>query len=452
MSDERSNQRIHQVLVTRIEVEKLFGRYNYVIGTPRGNSGTISRIALIYGDNGTGKTTILKLLFHLISPNGNRGHRGFLCRTPFSRFAVMFSDGTGVEAARNGLNLTGPFELAFTRGNKTVRGDVKPDPDGRVTSSGLSASAEQAINELNTLGLSVFLLGDDRVLQSDQFEDDAGDLRDFERRHYDDRAVSEILRRRVRSAAADNRGYALRQSLRRATEWISRHSIEASSRGESEAQQIYANIVEEINRAGLPRADAYKAEKEKLIDELRELDERSSSYARLGLIPRITAARFIRSINETGTKGLPFISQVIRSFVDGQRARLDSLDDLYVILNRFLVLINGFLRDKHIVIDTSRGISIMIDPGAKLDPENLSSGEKQLLLLFLNVLTSTETASLFIIDEPEISLNVKWQRKLVDSLIDITAESSCQFLLATHSIELLTKHRGETIKLVGRRD
>jgi ABC-type glutathione transport system ATPase component len=89
----------------------------------------------------------------------------------------------------------------------------------------------------------------------------------------------------------------------------------------------------------------------------------------------------------------------------------------------------------------------MIDPGAKLDPENLSSGEKQLLLLFFNVLTSAETASLFIIDEPEISLNVKWQRKLVDSLIDITTESSCQFLLATHSIELLTKHRNETIKL-----
>lgn len=448
MSDKNNNQTISPVLVTRIEVEKLFGRYNYALGIPRNNSSNISRMALIYGDNGTGKTTILKLLFHLISPGGNRGHRGFICRTPFSRFAVTFSDGTKIEAGRDGLNLTGSFTLAFTKHNKTIKGDIVPDADGKVTSSGTSATAEQAISELNTLGLSVFLLGDDRILQSDQFENDFEDFRHSERRHYDDRSVSEVLRQRLISTAADSRGYALRQSLRRATEWISRRSIEASSRGESEAQQIYANIVEEINRIGLPQADAYKAEKGKLIDELRELDERSSSYARFGLIPRITSGRFVKSINETTTKGLPFVSQVIRSFVDGQRARLASLDDLYIILNRFLMLLNGFLRDKHIDIDTSRGISIMVDSGTKLDPENLSSGEKQLLLLFLNVLTSTEMASLFIIDEPEISLNIKWQRKLVDSLIDITAESNCQFLLATHSIELLTKHRSETIRLI----
>lgn len=447
MSDKDNNQTISQVLITRIEVEKLFGRYNYEIGIPRNNSSTISRIALIYGDNGTGKTTILKLLFHLISPSGGKGHRSFICRTPFSRFTVVFSDGTKIEAVRDGLNLTGSFTFAFTRDNKTIKGDIVPDAEGKVTSGGMSATAEKAISELNTLGLSVFLLGDDRILQSDQFEDDLEDFRNIERRHYDERSVTEILRTRVMGTAEDSRGYALRQSLRRATVWISRRSIEASSRGESEAQQIYASIVEEINRIGLPQADAYKTEKEKLINELRELDERSSSYARFGLIPRITAGRFVKSINETSTDGLPFVSQVIRSFVDGQRARLDSLNDLYNILDRFLMLINGSLRDKHIIIDTSRGISIMLDSGVELDSENLSSGEKQLLLLFLNVLTSTEMASLFIIDEPEISLNIKWQRKLVDSLIDITAESSCQFLLATHSIELLTKHRSETIKL-----
>lgn len=451
MSDKNNSQTTSQVLVTRIEVEKLFGRYNYEIRVPHNDSSTISRMALIYGDNGTGKTTILKLLFHLISPSGSRGHKGFICRVPFSRFAVVFSDGTEIEAVRDGLNLTGSFTLAFKRLNRrTIKADFVPDAEGKIIVSELSAPAAQVINEISTLGLSVLLLGDDRSLQSDQFEDDLEDFRNFEKRHYDERSAIEFQRRRAISTMADSRDYALRRSLRRATEWISRRSIEASSRGESEAQQIYANIVEKINKIGLPQAATYKTGKEKLIEELRELDERSSSYSRFGLIPRISAERFVKSINEASTKGLPFASQVIRSFVDGQKARLDSLDDLYNILDRFLTLINGFLRDKHIVIDTSRGISIMIDPGAKLDPENLSSGEKQLLLLFSSVLISTETASLFIIDEPELSLNVKWQRKLVDSLMDITVESSCQFLLATHSIELLAKHRNETIKLMSR--
>jgi energy-coupling factor transporter ATP-binding protein EcfA2 len=448
MSDENNNQTISQLLVARIEVEKLFGRYNYRIEMPYTNSSATSKIAILYGDNGTGKTTILKLLFHLISPSGGRGHRTFICRLPFSRFAVAFSDGTKIEALRDGLNLVGAFQLIFKRQNTTIRGELTPDAEGKIISSAVSSDAERALIELEKLGLSVFFLGDDRILQSDQFEEDAEAFHVIERKYYDDEAAREVMRRQVGRTTADRRDYSLRQSLRRVTEWISRRSIQASSRGESEAQQIYANIVEEINRIGVPQASAYEAEKGKLIDELNELDERSTALERFGLIPRINAEPFVKSINKTTTDGLPFVSQVIRSFVDGQRARLDSLDDLYNILSRFLILINEFLRDKYIVMDTSSGISIMTDSGAKLDPDNLSSGEKQLLLLFCNVLTSAELAPLFIIDEPEISLNIKWQRKLVDSLIDITAGSNCQFLLATHSIELLNKHRSQTIKLI----
>ena len=81
---------------------------------------------------------------------------------------------------------------------------------------------------------------------------------------------------------------------------------------------------------------------------------------------------------------------------------------------------------------------------------NLMSEENVLYVLFEDVLLFDPALADLLRDEPEISLNVKWQRKLVDSLIDITAESSCQFLLATHSIELLTKHRNETIKLTSR--
>lgn len=447
MNGKNNNKITRQALVSRIEVEKLFGRYNYTIEMPLINSNTISKVAMIYGDNGTGKTTIFKLLFHLISPSGNRGHRGFICRVPFSRFSVLFSDETKIEAVRDGLNLTGSYTFVYKEPNNTVAGEIIPDAEGKVNSSKLSSDAEKALSEIKKLGLSVFFLGDDRILQSDQFEADSEDSLLFERGFYNAESASEVIRRRVMNISGDRREFALRQSLRRATEWISRRSIQASSRGESEAQQIYAKIVEEINRIGLPEADAYKAEKEKLIEELGELQERSSSYERFGLIPRINARSFVKSMNETTAEGLPFVSQVVRSFVDGQRARLDSLNDLYNILNHFLIMINEFIRDKHIDIDTSKGISIMMDSGSELEPGNLSSGEKQLLLLFCNVLTSTEVPSLFIIDEPEISLNVKWQRKLVDSLLDIVAGSSCQFLLATHSIELLSKHRSQAIKL-----
>jgi predicted ATPase len=53
----------------------------------------------------------------------------------------------------------------------------------------------------------------------------------------------------------------------------------------------------------------------------------------------------------------------------------------------------------------------------------------------------------FIIDEPELSLNVKWQRRLVQSLLDCTEGASVQFLMASHSMELLARHRSHVVPL-----
>jgi predicted ATP-binding protein involved in virulence len=54
------------------------------------------------------------------------------------------------------------------------------------------------------------------------------------------------------------------------------------------------------------------------------------------------------------------------------------------------------------------------------------------------------------IDEPEISLNVKWQRQLVQSLLSITDGASIQFIFASHSMELLAQHRNRVVKLLNK--
>ncbi|HBQ5356609.1 TPA: ATP-binding protein, partial [Klebsiella pneumoniae] len=84
----------------------------------------------------------------------------------------------------------------------------------------------------------------------------------------------------------------------------------------------------------------------------------------------------------------------------------------------------------------------------KLSASQLSSGEQQLLLLFCNVLVARDKPSLFIIDEPEISLNIKWQRKLIQYLLDITKDTSIQFMFASHSLEIISQHRSRVVKLV----
>jgi predicted ATP-dependent endonuclease of OLD family len=86
--------------------------------------------------------------------------------------------------------------------------------------------------------------------------------------------------------------------------------------------------------------------------------------------------------------------------------------------------------------------------GQCISPEYLSSGEKQLLLLFCNAITARKSGTIFIIDEPEISLNVKWQRKLIDALLACLRGVDSQIVLATHSIEILAKYERYVAPLI----
>ena len=79
--------------------------------------------------------------------------------------------------------------------------------------------------------------------------------------------------------------------------------------------------------------------------------------------------------------------------------------------------------------------------GAKLSPVQLSSGEKQLLLLLCHAIYARKPGTIFIIDEPEISLNIVWQRELIQALMTCLEGTQFQVILATHSMELLSRCR-----------
>ena len=69
------------------------------------------------------------------------------------------------------------------------------------------------------------------------------------------------------------------------------------------------------------------------------------------------------------------------------------------------------------------------------------------MMLVCNTFQSKGESGIFIIDEPEISLNIKWQRKLIKALLDLTEGNPIQFIFATHSIELLTQYKRYRVRL-----
>jgi predicted ATPase len=67
----------------------------------------------------------------------------------------------------------------------------------------------------------------------------------------------------------------------------------------------------------------------------------------------------------------------------------------------------------------------------KISWYDLSSGEKQLLIILLTVLCQDEKPSILIMDEPEISLHLEWQKELIK--IIRTMNPFCQLIIVTHS-------------------
>ena len=69
--------------------------------------------------------------------------------------------------------------------------------------------------------------------------------------------------------------------------------------------------------------------------------------------------------------------------------------------------------------------------GEMLLPYQLSSGEKQLLIILLTVLVEDDQPYVLFMDEPEVSLHIEWQKRLIDLVVELNP--NVQLIMTTHS-------------------
>ena len=69
--------------------------------------------------------------------------------------------------------------------------------------------------------------------------------------------------------------------------------------------------------------------------------------------------------------------------------------------------------------------------GEMLVPYQLSSGEKQMLAILLTVLVEDDQPYVLFMDEPEVSLHMEWQKRLIDLILELNP--NVQIILTTHS-------------------
>lgn len=128
-------------------------------------------------------------------------------------------------------------------------------------------------------------------------------------------------------------------------------------------------------------------------------------------------------------------SDSVYSFSD---YRLSMLKDLSTAqakqerIDKFFDLINMLFAStgKKIEID-DRNRVIFKKGRTTIQMEKLSAGEKQILLLLFTLFLMENQPNVILLDEPEISLHVEWQDRLIRLMLEINP--NCQIIMTTHS-------------------
>lgn len=174
----------------------------------------------------------------------------------------------------------------------------------------------------------------------------------------------------------------------------------------------------------------------------RESDKNNYGNIDISLL-RIVLDRLGKQIAEYDKKNILELVESNRIYQDGHQYLRDLIDELINSYNRlkiydekitgFTDTCNRYLNNKAFVYNPSE-ISLKLfskDDNTELELSMLSSGEKQIVSLFSRLYLESERKCILLIDEPELSISINWQKML---LPDIVRSNNCNLLLTvTHS-------------------
>ena len=420
------NKAEHQTIsVSKIQVDKLFGLYDYTL--PSNTTTDISKLMIVYGDNGSGKTTILKLFFYLLSTKDKSGYKTRIAEIKFKKFSIVFQNGVEIGAQREKASI-GSYEFFIAKKGKKLKSiNLKATADNRIQiepGSKDDFTYQEMLESIRQLNITTFYLSDDRKIlnsltsNNNEFEENNILINDSDiilSKNYERIAIKKLL---------NEKRLALEPTIERLIDWIRNRIISGSRMGEKNSQVIFSDIIK--NYIILSETESRLKDKDTLLKELDDLEVKIPAYVSMGLIEELDTKGIRGSIKKAKTnEQIKFLSTVISPFLESINAKLNALESVVRTINLFLETVNGYFTNKTVTFHLSKGFTLaQSNDGEPLDFNWLSSGEKQLLLLLINTITSADDATIFIIDEPEISLNIKWQRKLIKTLLDFSSEKN----------------------------
>lgn len=128
--------------------------------------------------------------------------------------------------------------------------------------------------------------------------------------------------------------------------------------------------------------------------------------------------------------------------------KLNALSSLSSSINLFRNLIDKNFNNKRIVFNKDYGFRFVTTySDSTILPQSLSSGEQHELVMFYDLIFNASENTLILIDEPELSLHIKWQLDYVDELLQIISVTKFSAVLATHSPQIIHDKWDLTVSL-----
>lgn len=131
---------------------------------------------------------------------------------------------------------------------------------------------------------------------------------------------------------------------------------------------------------------------------------------------------------------------VLFAYLKGLKEKFSKFSTILEKTNLFhKMLTSKNFANKSVEISPQHGFIIKADKGDILKTHQLSSGEQNEIVMLYRLVYEVPDQSLLLIDEPENSLHVAWQKTIVDDMKEIADIKRLQIIIATHSPSIVSR-------------
>ena len=178
------------------------------------------------------------------------------------------------------------------------------------------------------------------------------------------------------------------------------------------------------------------------------MQKRQDKLQKYGLA-EIQNASYLNQLNQDKLKRFDVELSI---YLEDANAKYKVFEPIINKLELYEDIVNEKLAFKKMVLSRTDGIVVKTNDGSSLSLNELSSGEQEILVLFYKLIFESDV-NLLLIDEPEISLHIVWQKELLENLKSVVKlKKNIKVIIATHSPQIISHNWDLQIDLGGMYD